>query len=144
MVHLLHLLLQGRHILVGHILKDQEREGTLIEVLQQFILTDDRVHVLRQIGQHVVVDTGGRHTEDRWHQQGHSQNQDQYAVFDHRFRKTHLRFLPFFIVIRNDHIRLLVVHDLHHADGNAQAQKPFGHERDTQQDRNDPGGRHGA
>ena len=84
-VDALHLFFQGGHILFRHILEDQEGEGSLVEVLQQFILADDGLHVAGQVGQHVIVDTGGRHAHYRGDHQQQRQDQDRDAVFDDRF-----------------------------------------------------------
>ena len=63
MVHLLDLIFQGGHVPGGHILQDQEGEGPLAELLQQLVLTDDRLHIRREVIQHIVVDPGARHAQ---------------------------------------------------------------------------------
>ena len=89
MVHPLNLLLQGGHIPGGHILQNEEGERPLVELLQQLVLPDDSIHILRQIVQHVIVDPRPRHAHDRRDHEQQRGDQDRYAVFDHRFGKTH-------------------------------------------------------
>ena len=62
-------LCQIPHLIVLHIFQDQEGEGAFMEILHQFILSDYRIHVLRQIRQHIIVDTGPGHSDYRWNHQ---------------------------------------------------------------------------
>ena len=85
MVHLLDLLLQSRYVLGGHILQNEEGEGALAKLLQQLVLTDDGLHILGEIVEHVVVDSGARHTQNGREHQRQGDNQNGNAAFDHRF-----------------------------------------------------------
>ena len=89
MLDLFDLLNQLCHVLVGHILHNDQGDGTLAEILEKLVLPLYRVHILRQIVQHVIIDTGGHHTEHRRDQQHQGNDQNQPAVLDHRIRKTH-------------------------------------------------------
>ena len=65
MIDLLDLLFQRRHILIRHILHNEECEGPLVKVLHQLVLADDGFHILRQIGQHIIVNACPDHSQDR-------------------------------------------------------------------------------
>ena len=71
MVDALNLLFQLCHILLRHILKDQEGERTFVKILQQFLLADDGFHVTGQVGQHIIVDAGGCHAHYRGNHEQH-------------------------------------------------------------------------
>ena len=89
MVHLLNPLLQGGHLPIGHILQNQQGEGPLVEIRQQLVLAHHRVHVLRQIVQHVVVDPGSRHSHYRGDHQRQHGDENGNAELHNRFGKTH-------------------------------------------------------
>ena len=58
MIDLLNFCLQGSYILVRHILHDNEGKSALPKILHEFILPDDGIHILRQVIQHVIIDSG--------------------------------------------------------------------------------------
>ena len=89
MVHLLDLIFQGGHVPGGHILQDQEGEGPLAELLQQLVLTDNRLHIRREVIQHIVVDPSTRHAQRGGDHQQQCDYQNRYAAFHDRFGKTH-------------------------------------------------------
>ena len=91
-VHMFHggdFFLQRRHVLRGHILHNHQRKRALAEVVQQFVLADDGIHVLGQIVQHIIIDAGVGHPEHRRHQQHQRYDQNGHAVLDDRFGETH-------------------------------------------------------
>ena len=67
MVNFFDFLLHCRYILRLHVLYNNERKRTLAEIIQQFVLSDDRIHVFRQIIKHIVVYTRRGHSEERRH-----------------------------------------------------------------------------
>ena len=95
MVHGLDLLLQGGYVPDGHVLHDDEGEGALAEVVLQGILSDDGVHIVGQVVEHIVIDAGVQHAEHRGDHQCQRQNQNQHAVFDDRFCSTHGSYSSF-------------------------------------------------
>ena len=76
---------ERRNVPVGHILNDYQRERAFSEVLHKLVLTDDRVHVGRQVVEHIVVDPCTDHSENRRHHKHDRQNKDRYAVLHDRF-----------------------------------------------------------
>ena len=58
MIDLLNFCLQGSYILVRHILHDNEGKSALPKILHEFILPDGGIHILRQVIQHVIIDSG--------------------------------------------------------------------------------------
>ena len=95
MIHSLDLLLQGGHVLGGHVLHNDKGEGPLAEVLLQGVLADDGVHVVGQVVEHIVIDAGVQHAEHRGDHQRQRDDQDQHAVLDDRFCSTHGSYSSF-------------------------------------------------
>ena len=81
MLHLLKLFLQHRHIPQGHILHDNQREGPLAKVVHQGVLPYDRIHILRQIIQHIIVNPCVLHPDGRRNQQQYAKHKDQNPMF---------------------------------------------------------------
>ena len=75
---------QRRHILRGHILHHDQGESALAEIGKQFVLADDRIHVLGQIVQHIVVDAGIGHSQHGGNEKQQRDNQNKHAVFYNR------------------------------------------------------------
>jgi len=137
------LFLQGGNVLFRHILHDDEGECALAEVLQQCVLPDDGVHVVRQIIEHVVVDPGLQHAEHSRDHQKHREDQDRDAAAHDRFGKSH-GLTSFLIKFRIQNIRLLVPDDLDHAARDAEVQDALCQHRDAEQDQQRPRAVHRA
>ena len=95
MIHGLDLFLQGRHVLLRHVLHNDEGESTLAEVVLQGVLPDDGVHVVRQVVEHIVVDARSQHAEGGGDHQRQGDDQYQHAVFDDGFCSLHVSHSSF-------------------------------------------------
>ena len=84
-IHRFNLLSQLCHIFLRHILHNNKGKSTFSEILKQLLLPLDRVHIPRQVIQHVVIDPCPDHAEHSGNHQHGSQNQNEHAVFDYRF-----------------------------------------------------------
>ena len=83
MGNLFDLLYQRRHILIGHILHDHEGEAAFSEFIQQLLLSLHGVHGLRQVIQHVIVDSGPDHADHgRDHQQQRDDQDGDFVLYD--------------------------------------------------------------
>ena len=80
----LYLFAQRGNVPIRHILHHDEREGALAEILQQLVLSDDGVHAVRQVIQHIVIDAGSAHTQHCRNHQRQRYDQDWDAVPDNR------------------------------------------------------------
>ena len=101
MVDAFKLFLEGGNILLLHALDHDHGERTLAEIIEQYVLSLDRVHVLGQIIQYVVIDARADHAEHRRHQQRKAYDQNHPPRFHHGLAKLDhafdlLRLLPIF------------------------------------------------
>ena len=89
MVYLLELFTHLFFVLHRHAFRHYEAEAAFAELVEQHVLTDDRIHILRQVCEHVVIDPCAEHTEhSRYHQQNRKDN-DRDAIFNYRSGKSH-------------------------------------------------------
>ena len=66
-------------ILVAHVLHDDKRKSALAEILCELCLADRRVEIIRQIIQHIVVDSCSRHAEHRRYHKQQRDNEYRHA-----------------------------------------------------------------
>ena len=81
MIDCFYFVAKRRNVLFGHILNDYQREGAFAEILEQLVLTDDRVDIGRQVVEHIIVDPCAEHSEYRRYHKNESKDQDRNAVF---------------------------------------------------------------
>ena len=93
MVYLGNLLPQRRHVPVRHSLHNDKGKGTLAKVLQENVLSLHRLHVPGQIVQHVIVDAGGSHPQNRGNQEQQGKHQDQHPMLHHCVSKLSHRII---------------------------------------------------
>ena len=89
MIDLLDLRLQGRYLRRCHVFNDYEGKSTFPEFIEELFLPDDRLHVLRQVIEHIVVDSCVDVAEDCRDQKKDRNDQDRNSAFDYCFRKPH-------------------------------------------------------
>ena len=89
MGHGCNLFLQRNDIFALHVFHNDKRKSTLAEIFQQKILAGDRVHAVRQIVEHIVVDACGLHADDRRNEKHQRSDQNRYVKLDNKFPKFH-------------------------------------------------------
>ena len=100
MVHPADFLPQGRHIPVWHSLYNDKGKGPLAKVLQENVLPLHRLHVAGQVVQHIIVNAGGSHPQDRGNQEQQGKHQNEHPLYhrvsklSHRIILSGFRFAP--------------------------------------------------
>ena len=84
MFHTLDFFLQGGNLLRGHILHNEQGKRSLSKVIQKFILSDHRVHILGQVIEHIIVNSGAGHSQYGGNEQKHRYDYDCHTVLYHR------------------------------------------------------------
>lgn len=64
-----------------------KEKAPLPKIFQQKILAGDRVHAVRQIVEHIVVDARSLHADDRRNEKHQRSDQNRYVKLDNKFPK---------------------------------------------------------
>ena len=68
MIDFFYFFFQRGNVFFRHIFNHHERKRTFAEIIHQRILANNRIHLLREIIQHIVIDSGINHAENRGNQ----------------------------------------------------------------------------
>ena len=105
MVDIFNLFFQLRHIFLRHVLHYEEGKGSFSKFIQQDILADHSLHILREISQHIIIDSRVDHAQDRSQHQQDPDHKYHNTMFYNGSCSTHV--YPSFpvIVLRSmDHL----------------------------------------
>lgn len=76
-----------------HLLHNHNGKCPFAEILRQNILFLPRVHIRRQVGEHVIIDSGIYNPKNRRDQQQKAKNQNQHPVFGNGIAETQHNFI---------------------------------------------------
>ena len=72
-----------------HIFYYNEGKGAFAKILHQRILPDHGLHILGQVGQHIIIDSCICHSEYGRNEQQHREHQDRHSKLYDLFCETH-------------------------------------------------------
>jgi len=75
----------AKNILVVHPLYDNKTESALPEFIHQNVLPLYRINISRQVGEHIIIDSRGLHSQKSGNHQQERQNQNRRSQFNNYF-----------------------------------------------------------